>query len=95
MLRPLVVVAGETGTGKSALAVALSELVPSLSSYAGAEVVNADSMQVYAGLDVLTNKATASEQRSVPHHLMSFVQPGQEYRVDKFAEDARREVHGC
>ena len=83
--RSLVVVGGETGTGKSALAVDLARSC-------GAEIINADSMQVYRGLDVLTNKATGQEMGGIRHHLMSFLDPGQEYRVGKFADDAQQLV---
>ncbi|MCW2616363.1 MAG: tRNA delta(2)-isopentenylpyrophosphate transferase [Frankiales bacterium] len=55
---------GPTAAGKSDLAVDLALAV-------GGEVVNADSMQLYAGMDVGTAKLTAAEQRGVPHHLLS------------------------
>ena len=59
----LVAVVGPTATGKSALAVELAERV-------GGEIVNADSMQLYRGMDVGTAKPTAAERRGVPHHLL-------------------------
>ena len=63
MSRVLAVV-GPTAAGKSDLAVAVAQAV-------GGEVVNADSMQLYAGMDVGTAKLTAVEQQGVPHHLLS------------------------
>jgi tRNA dimethylallyltransferase len=59
----LVALVGPTATGKSALAVELAERL-------GGEVVNADSMQLYRGMDVGTAKPTAAERRGVPHHLL-------------------------
>jgi tRNA dimethylallyltransferase len=60
---PLVALVGPTGTGKSDLGVALAERL-------GGEVVNADSMQLYRGMDVGTAKLTPAERRGVPHHLL-------------------------
>jgi tRNA dimethylallyltransferase len=77
-----------TGVGKSQLAI---ELASALSGKQG-EVINADSMQVYRGLDIITNKATQAEMKGVPHHLMDFLEPGQEYRVDRFRTDAMQKV---
>jgi tRNA dimethylallyltransferase len=59
----VVAIVGPTATGKSELAVALAERV-------GGEVVNADSMQLYRGMDVGTAKPTPAERRGVPHHLL-------------------------
>lgn len=58
----------------------------------GAEVINADSMQVYQGLDIITNKITAEEMHQVPHHLMNFLEASQDYRVDRFRADAMQKV---
>jgi tRNA dimethylallyltransferase len=59
----VVAVVGPTAAGKSDLAVALAQAL-------GGEVVNADSMQLYRGMDIGTAKLTASEQQGVPHHLL-------------------------
>lgn len=87
---------GTTGVGKSQLAV---ELALALNSSRrddemsnAAEIINADSMQIYRGMDVITNKATTSEMRDVPHHLMGFLAPGEEYRVGQFQKDALSRV---
>ncbi|NWT00526.1 MOD5 dimethylallyltransferase, partial [Mionectes macconnelli] len=66
--RPLVVILGATGTGKSALALQLGLRL-------GGEIVSADSMQVYKGLDIITNKVSLQEQRLCRHHMISFVDP--------------------
>ncbi|XP_056412601.1 tRNA dimethylallyltransferase isoform X2 [Hyla sarda] len=65
---PLVVILGATGTGKSKLAVQLGR------SLRG-EVISADSMQVYQGLDIITNKVTPEEQQLCKHHMISCVDP--------------------
>ncbi|XP_070620961.1 tRNA dimethylallyltransferase isoform X2 [Erythrolamprus reginae] len=70
MARPLVVVAvlGATGTGKSRLALQLGRRF-------GGEIVSADSMQIYQGLDIITNKVSAQEQNLCRHHMIGFVDP--------------------
>ncbi|XP_075051375.1 tRNA dimethylallyltransferase isoform X2 [Mixophyes fleayi] len=65
---PLVVILGATGTGKSKLALQLGRTL-------GGEIISADSMQVYQGLDIITNKVTAEEQLLCRHHMISFVDP--------------------
>ncbi|XP_060062143.1 tRNA dimethylallyltransferase isoform X2 [Erinaceus europaeus] len=65
---PLVVILGATGTGKSTLALQLGQSL-------GGEIVSADSMQVYEGLDIITNKVSAQEQKMCKHHMISFVDP--------------------
>lgn len=68
MTPPILVVAGPTASGKSALAIELAERV-------GAEIVSADSQQVYRHFDLGTAKPTASELKRVPHHLISVLEP--------------------
>lgn len=62
----LVVIAGPTGTGKSDLAIALAQRVDG-------EVINADSMQLYRGMDIGTAKVTPAQRRQVPHHLLDVI----------------------
>ena len=64
------VLAGPTASGKSRLAVEIARL-------AGGEILNADSQQVYRGLDVGTAKPTPEERAAVPHHLLDLVEPGE------------------
>ncbi|MYG99590.1 MAG: tRNA (adenosine(37)-N6)-dimethylallyltransferase MiaA [Acidimicrobiaceae bacterium] len=72
--RPLVIV-GPTASGKSDLAMGVAR------SIGGAEIVALDSMQVYRGMDVGTATPTAAEQAEVPHHLIDFVDPSEEFAV--------------
>jgi len=76
--KPLIVVSGCTGTGKSDLAIAIAKKF-------GGDVISADSMQIYKGLDIVTNKVTEEEMDGVKHHLMSFYDPTMaEYNVHEF-----------
>ncbi|TKR67698.1 hypothetical protein L596_023808 [Steinernema carpocapsae] len=79
---PLVVVMGCTGTGKSDLGVALAKKF-------NGEVISADSMQIYKGLDIATNKVTEEEMAAIPHHMMSFYDPCDpvSYNVHKYRTD--------
>lgn len=76
--RPIVAVIGTTGVGKSNLAVALAQSLPSLNGSNGRGVVlSADSMQLYKGLDVITNKVTSEEMGGIEHWGLDVVQPGE------------------
>lgn len=74
---PLVVILGSTGTGKSKLAIEIGKRI-------GGEILSADSMQVYKGLDIITNKVTADELSQCPHHLIDFQSPLKEFSVVEF-----------
>jgi tRNA dimethylallyltransferase len=73
----LVVIAGPTGVGKTAVGVALARLLP-------IEVISADSRQVYRGMDAATGKPTPSERASVVHHLIDVVEPDDRYQAARF-----------
>lgn len=91
--RDLVAVIGTTGVGKSQLGVELAQsLCKRASPPSTAEILNHDSMQCYRGLDVITNKATSEEMGGLRHHLMDFLEPGGEWRVDDFQRDALAKV---
>jgi tRNA dimethylallyltransferase len=80
---PIVLITGPTAVGKSALAL---ELAPRF----GAEIVSADSRQVYRYLDIGTAKPSAAEQAAVPHHLIDLVDPDEPYSAAAFRLDADR-----
>ena len=83
---PLVVaIVGPTASGKSDLAVSLALAL-------GGEVVNADSMQLYRGMDLGTAKLTADERRGVPHHLLDIWDVTETASVADYQEQARRAV---
>lgn len=75
---PLIVLAGPTAVGKSSMALAVAERV-------GGEIIAADSMQVYRGLDIGTAKPSADERRRVPHHLLDLVEPNQSFTAADYA----------
>ena len=81
--KPLLpVIAGPTASGKTACAVALCRLI-------GGEVISADSMQVYRGMDVLSAKPTRTEMAGIPHHLIGCVDPREKYTADAFRQAAK------
>ncbi|MCC6157181.1 MAG: tRNA (adenosine(37)-N6)-dimethylallyltransferase MiaA [Deltaproteobacteria bacterium] len=82
---PIVIIHGETATGKTRLAVELCEGF-------GAEVVNADSMQVYRGMDIGTAKPTAEERGRAAFHLIDIADPIVAYSAGKFRDDADRAI---
>lgn len=89
MAEPLVVaVVGPTAAGKSDLSVALCKRL-------GGEVVNADAMQVYRGMDVGTAKITAAERDGVPHHLLDILDVTQTATVAEFQQLARAAIDDC
>ena len=77
----LLVLVGPTASGKSALAL---DLAPAL----GAEIVTADSRQVYRGMDIGTAKPSAADRSAVPHHLLDLVAPNESYDVSRYQRDA-------
>ncbi len=82
-LPPLVVIAGPTASGKSALAVTLAQ------KFHG-EVLNCDAMQVYRGFDIGTAKLTLSEQAGIPHHFLDCRQPEETFSAGEFSRLARQ-----
>lgn len=79
---PLVVLGGVTATGKTGLAIRLAEAL--IADGRVAEVISADSRQVYRGLDVATAKATLAERRDVVHHGLDLVDPDEIFTVASF-----------
>lgn len=84
--QPLIVLCGTTGVGKSKLAIELALMLAQKERRA--RIINADSMQVYKGLDILTNKVPVSQQNGVEHLLMDFKDPGEQYVIGEWLQDA-------
>lgn len=82
---PLIVVAGPTASGKTALAIDIAKAV-------GGEIVSADSMQIYKHMDIGTAKATAEERAACPHHLIDFVEPDCEFSVADYCGAAHKTI---
>lgn len=83
MTKKVIVIAGPTASGKTALSVALAREL-------GGEVVSADSMQVYRGMDIGTAKATGDERAGIPHHMLDVADPRAPYSVAQYVDDAAR-----
>ena len=77
----ILVICGPTASGKSALALRLAEELD-------AEIINADSMQIYRGMDIGTAKPSAEERARIPHHLIDIADPDQSFSAADFAEAA-------
>lgn len=75
---PLLVIAGPTASGKTALAIQLAKKL-------GGEIVSADSMQIYKGMEIATAKPTKEELAAVPHHLIGIADPARRFSVAQYA----------
>ncbi|HEY0955892.1 MAG TPA: tRNA (adenosine(37)-N6)-dimethylallyltransferase MiaA [Roseateles sp.] len=75
--------AGPTGCGKTAAALAIAEVLP-------VEIISVDSALVYRSMDIGTAKPTAAEQAAVPHHLIDILDPLDSYSAAEFVRDAKR-----
>ncbi|KAK9476994.1 IPP transferase-domain-containing protein [Lipomyces japonicus] len=85
-MRKLITVIGTTGVGKSKLSVTLARAL-------NGEVINGDSMQVYHGLDTITNKHPIEEQFDIPHHLLGHeTDRSQEYTIHRFEKEVEEKV---
>ena len=74
-------ITGPTASGKTALSLGLAERL-------NAEIISCDSMQIYQGMDIGTAKATAEERARVPHHLIDFLSPLENYSAENYRADA-------
>ncbi|MDT5097169.1 MAG: tRNA dimethylallyltransferase [Mycobacterium sp.] len=83
-MRPLAII-GPTGTGKSALALAVAERL-------GGEIVNADAMQLYRGMDIGTAKLPVAERRGIPHHQLDVLDVTETATVARYQRDAAADV---
>ncbi|MDR7296391.1 tRNA dimethylallyltransferase [Pelomonas aquatica] len=78
-----VCLAGPTGCGKTAAALAIAEVLP-------VEIISVDSALVYRGMDIGTAKPSAAEQAAVPHHLIDILDPLDSYSAAEFVRDTKR-----
>ncbi len=81
----IVTVVGPTASGKTSLAVKLAQIFDG-------EVISADSMQVYKGMDIATAKPDEKEMCGIPHHLISIISPDEEFSVSRFKEMAENKA---
>jgi tRNA dimethylallyltransferase len=78
----LIVICGATATGKSDLSISLAQKID-------AEIINADSMQLYKGMDIGTAKISTEEQRGIPHHMLDLLEVNQDANVAWYQDKAR------
>lgn len=81
-MNQVIVIAGPTASGKTGLSVEVAKQLHT-------EIVSADSMQIYQGMDVGTAKVTAEEMSGIPHHMIDIVSPMENYNVSRYVEDAK------
>lgn len=87
--QPLVILAGPTAVGKTALSIGLAKAIDG-------EIISADSMQVYRGMDIGTAKITREEMQGVPHYLIDILEPGESFHVADFkyrCKEAMKDIY--
>lgn len=84
-MNKIIVITGPTGVGKTKLSIMLAQ------KYNG-EIINADSMQIYKGLNIGTAKITKEEQENIPHHLFDIKEVTDEYSIYNYQKDCRQKI---
>src|SRR5512139_4019531 len=85
--KPILIIAGPTAVGKTEASLLLAQ-------EQGGEIVSADSMQIYRGMDIGTAKPTPEQRRLVYHHLIDIVDPAKPYSAGDYLRDARNAIEG-
>jgi len=85
-MKKIIIIAGPTASGKTAVAVALAKQVDG-------EIISADSMQIYKGMDIGTAKPTQAERENVPHHMIDIVKPDEAYSAALYQRQARAVIN--
>lgn len=85
--KPLIILTGPTAVGKTSLSIKLAKLVDG-------EIISADSMQVYKGMDIGSAKITSEEMDGVPHHLIDILEPWDEFNVVVFQQKCKEAIAG-
>lgn len=84
-IKDLIVITGPTASGKTAMSVELAKIL-------GAEIVNADSMQIYKYMDIGTAKPDMEERQGIPHHLIDIVSPDEQFSVARYCQCAKEAI---
>lgn len=77
----MIIIVGPTASGKTALSVALAQAL-------NGEIISADSMQIYRGMDIGTAKVTQEEMKGIPHHMVDVAEPWESYSAARFVSEA-------
>lgn len=89
MKKPLIILTGPTAVGKTKLSIELAKAI-------GGEIISADSMQIYKGMDIGSAKIKKEEMQGIPHYLIDVLMPDEEFHVVKFqqmAKEAMQEIY--
>ncbi len=81
----VIVIAGPTASGKTALSVELAKRI-------NGEIVSSDSMQIYKDMDIGTAKVTKEEMQGIKHYLVDFLSPEERYTVSNFKNDSEKAI---
>ena len=84
-MKKIIVIVGPTGVGKTKLSIMLAKKY-------NAEIINADSMQIYKGLDIGTAKVTLDEKENITHHLIDIKNVDEEYSIFNYQKDCRQKI---
>ena len=82
----VIVIAGPTASGKTALSIELAKRI-------NGEIISSDSMQVYKDMDIGTAKVTKEEMQGIEHYLIDFVLPDKRYTVSDFKKDSEKAIN--
>ena len=85
MKEKVIVIAGPTASGKTALSIELAKQV-------NGEIISSDSMQIYKDMNIGTAKVTKEEMQGIQHYLIDFVSPNERYSVSNFKKDAENAI---
>ena len=84
--KKVIVISGPTGVGKTRLSLLIASAI-------GGEIISADSMQVYSGMDIGTAKASKEERQKVPHHLVDIRELNESFNVVEFYHESKQAIH--
>ncbi|GBU10560.1 delta(2)-isopentenylpyrophosphate tRNA-adenosine transferase [Erysipelotrichaceae bacterium] len=84
-MHKVIIISGPTASGKSSLAIDVAKLF-------NGEIISADSMQIYYGMDIGTAKITQLEKQGIEHHCIDMIAPDQKYSIAQFQADARKAI---
>ena len=84
--KPLIILTGPTAVGKTATSIGFAKAI-------GGEIISADSIQVYKGMDIGSAKITKQEMDGVPHHLIDILNPEDAFNVMLFQQYAKKAIH--